>query len=138
MSRTYRGRHLPVIPGSARKIQFGVGAFGWRQRRKLIDPIVDELTGIKSDGLRWADPGFYIRFELAEQIDRNTVWPVSDRHPWMWSMGVDTSVKGWYKRRGNRAMRRYNRSVLQAKTIDEDWTGHFMTYDEAFDLWSID
>ena len=120
MSRTYRGRHLPVLPGGARKIQFGVGKFGWHERDEIISPMVDAVLG------------------PPKKIENSIIWPVSNRHPWMWWMGVDSSNKTWYKRHGNRVMRRHNKGLLKTKTIDEDWTGHFMRYDEAFDLWSID
>ncbi len=138
MSRTYRGRHLPVLPGGARKIQFGVGAFGWKERDKIVEPLVNEILGTPPNKPRWSDPDWRIRYETARQIENSIIWPVADRHPWMWYMGVDTSTKTWYKRHGNRVMRRHNKGLLKTKTIDDDWTGHFMKYDEAFDLWSID
>lgn len=138
MSRTYRGRHLPVLPGSARKIQFGVGKFGWKERDKIVEPLVDAVLGKPQSKPSWSSAEWRVRRQVREQIEKSIIWPVARYHPWMWFMGVDTSCKGWYKRHGNRVMRRHNKGLLKTKTLDEDWTGHFMTYDDAFDLWSID
>ena len=130
MSRTYRGRHLPVIPGSARKIQFGVGRFGWDKRNSIIDPIIDSILGESRK--------FALRYSIRCQIENSIIWPVPTHHPWMRFMWCDNSAKTWWKRHGNRVMRRHNKGIVKTKIIDDEWTGHFMTYDEAFDTWSID
>jgi len=138
MSRTFRGRHLPVILGSARKIQFGVGAFDWRKREKILEPLVDAILGKPQKKPRWSDPDYRLRYQVRDQIEHSMIWPVANRHPWMWYMGVDNSNKTWYKRHGNRIMRRKTKAILHDQRVDEDWTGHFPLLDECFDLWSID
>ena len=95
MSRTYRCRHLPRLPGT--------GA-------KLIESSVYHRFKDEDYPHRW----MYRMGQVPRRTDVNAGAPVEHfgNHPWVrWYMVVKT--KSWYKANGNRKIRRQLQNLLR-------------------------
>lgn len=143
MSRTYRIRHLPrlkalkFIDARPGKFYGSEGIF-----EELVDSKLRELypSAFKENG-RLKLAYWSHRRAISDAMERDFIAPVSNTtdHPWVpWWRNVGT--KSWYKKDGNRRVRRHNRDVVHrfAHLGDEmDARHRFYNKRDGWDIWSL-
>lgn len=127
MSRTYRVRHLPKIGG--KKYVDSNLSNRHQYYRKLAE------KSLSPDLDRWA----MVRYELVGKwMVLNVPVECTTQHPWV-SWSRIGSVKTWYKKNGNRKVRRHNRHMVMNHHLGEDIDQRDKFYDkkDGWDVWSI-
>jgi hypothetical protein len=136
MSRTYRCRHFPALPGHAAKIVDGCGRFRWDDRRAALKPQVDALLGPPDSDSLYRASDYKTRMALYDALEDTVIWPVGQWHPWQRTPPAG-SAKLFHRVLANRMMRRRTRAILNTAEVNDDWTGHFPDASECFDWWSV-
>jgi hypothetical protein len=122
MSRTYRIRHLPKL-----KANKFVDA-GMYRRTRPWDEALSAIAKSYSSIDRWG---------VIDSLQHDFPFPVAPKtaHPWV-GWGRIKRIKTWYKRNGNRLVRRHNRLLL-TKGQEVLESAHFFTKKDGWDVWNI-
>lgn len=130
MSRTYRLRHLPKIGG--RKF---VDASMRRRYWDIRDLAEKEIDEANPNMWRWSTH----RYRLIDSLVAGRLNVVCmTQHPWA-SWSRIAACKMWYKKFGNRVVRRNNRAVVKNSHLGDEMDNYHRFYDkkDGWDIWSL-
>lgn len=119
MARTYRGRHLPRFAGTGAKL---IDARCYHRLKESDYPRRIDLLGSE------------------QQPDVNCGPPVEwvGDHPWVRWYFPGNRIKVWYKKHGNRIVRRKEANLLRRWAFqDDDFQDYIPRKKDGWDTWSL-
>lgn len=159
MSRTYRLRHYPRLPGTAKKFVEGVG---YNRHEKDEDKVWEQVSAVLGTPLRtshtsryhkvpWSDPDRAAKVraknevyfsitkeerELFYTLEKQAVFEVARpwRHPWVGYCCAGRREKTWWKKIFNRLWR--HRAKLFFNSRETDFEGDVHP-ENPFDYWKF-
>ena len=143
MARTFRIRHLPSLPGTARRFAF-THSDGWRQKEKLILALAARLAPqttvathtlfgpVRIDHTQDGDAR-----SIVDTLEKQVVVPLLSpgSHPWISRYGVNIRIAKYYRRKAHRRIRRKAKHLLNKSGRDFDdmvmpaWYEHWDRWD---------
>lgn len=147
MSRTYRIRHVPLLPGTAKKYAFGVGNKRNSKTRGYLLKELINILGYEPERSTWykfwmsSDGTCYflsrVEHRLYDKLARSVTYPIGHpaSHPWFRGLGGITCKK-YYRVCANRLARHKVKEKLNHN--DPDFDGLMLvTSRNFFDTWDF-
>lgn len=125
MARTFRIRHLPSLPGTARRFAF-THSNAWLEKDKLILALVKRLAPGIPVRTYYDGRVAYIQHDdirgLIETLEKQIVVPLLSPHfhPWIRSRGINLRTARYYRKRAHRTIRHRSKQLLNHSPIDPD------------------
>lgn len=146
MARTYRLRHHPSFPGTAKKFAF-THAGSWRRREQIIlatarrmfpDVFINVYGGRFLKG-RIAYQQCGDARSILDTLERQIVVPLMSphSHPWRRHYGINLRVAKWYRQQAHRNMKHRTHQLLNKSPGDYEDMLMPLWY-EHWDRWDID
>lgn len=155
MSRTYRLRNLPSLPGSAKKfVDSRVRAYHKEAEDVYWHKLAHEVLGLPCtvgkrkrrhnywgkhyDCIPWDYMNHYEKDRLFKQLEDGHVYDVGSiyEHPWVGWGVAQNSLKSYYKKTGSRNARRTTRQKLNHSSYDPD-TDFLPTPNDTWSSWDL-
>ena len=148
MARTYRLRHCPSLPGTAKHFAF-TSNNSWRRREDLIlnraKALFPEIFKAARDGNTWNRwlvwRAYHKRGDarsILDTLEGQIIVPLMSphAHPWRRHYGINLRIAKYYRRWAHKNIRRISKHLLNKAPVDFDEVLMPAWY-EHWDRWDI-
>ena len=144
MARTFRLRHCPSLPGTAKHFAFTYASSCFKKDATIIEMVHRLAPEVKVKTSRWKY-WRYLRSEqnrdarsMIEVLENQIIVPLLSPHfhPWRKRYGINVRAAKYYRRVAHRNIRRITKHILN-KTKDDYDNMILPAWYEYFDRWSF-
>jgi hypothetical protein len=144
MARTFRLRHCPSLPGTAKHFAFTRGSAHFHREEAILEEVKRLAPEVKIKMSKWK----YLRFSRREQdgdarsvldmLEYQIVVPLLSPHfhPWRRRYGINVKAAKYYRQVAHRNIRRITKHVLNKAQDDYD-NMILPAWYEYFDRWNF-